>query len=421
MRRQRPFLFLLGLGLLLSFSNGMSISSCHADQNDFLNTASRLGNGIFIQSFEVSRHFMKQDPLDSSFFVKRRENQDEESSKSYRYEEQSPLSWNLGVAYSNINTSPSVTDPALNNSLFTGVVGLEWSVSPEFEASALIDIDTIPQEDYRHGAAILKFSYELPLKKLSKSQTRKIASENNEDNEDEEEDTEYDSKDASQFYKKLREKKLKRLERIEKTVKESRSPASEILAKREEEEGRLLYPYFKFTYFLGFQTHMTLDKTFRSPSRNGLSATQQSLNQYQQGPEILFSPSKPWKFLAAFHYCYYSGSVTSFLSNMEVGQSSRIGIAAGGGWSPFLNQILTFPDYTLDAGVEWDFSEKEKLNFYFNRTVYQALTQDPTIAISPTYFRNIGEKWRVGLGASVILGAPNSTLFSGSADLTFKL
>lgn len=409
MGRQSSFYLVVLVELLLPFGLGMGGSVCFAHPDDRIRSNTRLGSGVFVQSLEMAQHFKKQDHLDSNFFVKKREEQ-EDPRQGYQFEEASPLSWNLGVAYSNINSSLTPSTPTSNNTLLTGVVGLKWKVNSAFETSALVDIDSIPQEDYRHGAAVIQFSFTLALKKLSNGQARQIASIQDANDEDLQ-DSESDAQDASLYYKKLREMRLKNLEKMEKRARELRSPASEVLASREAEEDAVLYPYFKFTYSLGFHTHL----------RNGESDTQQTLNQYQHGPEMIYSPVKKWKFLAAFHYCYYSANVTSFLGNLGIGQSQRVGLAAVGGWSPFVNQILTLPAYTLDAGAEWDFSEKEKISFYLNQTSYQAATQASTFTISPTYFRDLGEKWRVGVGASAILGVPNSTLFSGSADVLFKL
>jgi hypothetical protein len=399
-----------GLFVLLALA---PIQAFAAFENIFQSTT-RYGPGVLLQSLELKKHFSKERLDENNFFVKKRDIA--AAGDSEEAQRQAPLWWTVGFGYSLLTSG--VTDH-----LLTGTLGLGWEDDTDWSFSFLANVDSIPTEEYRHGAAQFSLGYLFHLGKKEGENNRNPASVSQNTPEEDEEEDEYDPSDAVQFYRAQRKANQKQFEKRRDRVIASAPPSLE--DEEEAEEDRLPedveFPTLRVKAQIGFGHHLSLTKIRRAGDLQGVDMPSVGISQLWYGPTFEYQPKDELKYSLAVNFYSYGDGFEFFSQTLDLGTSARQPLFAVGGWSPYANQILSFPKFTIDEMLEWKLNERDRLLIALNQTFFAAADLGFTLIGNPYFYRDFSRKWRGGIGAAVIISSSDSPLFSASIELKYKL
>ena len=394
-----------GLSLLVLFvASTLFPSVCLSNDENLLTSSTLVGPGVIGQSFQAFRYF----PM--------------EVRETSRHRNFHPLQWQLGVGYQRSESPALGPDPAIVDSLILGNLGLKWEPIVPLKAGMNLVFASLPEESYGVGLALFEFEYSISIKSDLPPAVRKpshVSPKKPETSLDDELEDEYDPNDAQQYY------------RHERKVKTRRRPASALIDDIPDElendedyeeddfirwrkKRTLPFPQIKLAYHLGLGGHLQQQKTFRRVSLAGVSPSQQSIGQFQNGLDIAYWPKSTARYQLGVYTYLYSGNVTGILSQLEMDSFRRQPLVARSGLSPYTNQLLAFPSWTFDQSAHWALKNGDSFELEFNESLYASSQQPLSYGFSPSYTRVIDKNWRASLSATVILGGISPPLFSGS-------
>lgn len=331
-----------------------------------------LGAGIITQRFEISRLVERPRVGEGTYFLKKREQESAlvKINKSYL-----PLSWTLGAGFTLLSTPALGTIPEINDTVFFLSGGLDWTPFPTFNITLDLNIDSIGAENYNHGAFLFKFWKTFSLHPKAPDQPP----------------VDYDGTEAGQFYERQLTEKQKAL-----ALKRKAALVGEDEIREEEEKEAQPFPKIKMGILLGFGEHLVAGKVYRQPRRQALTE-EQRLFQNQMGAEFVYLPREGVDLSLGVNVFLYSSVVDSYLSYLEMGTLQRVPLFAKTGWAGSTNQMLSLPAVSIDQALEIQVSEREKLGIFINESVYASIQQNVMISLTPSYLRNLGKGWKVGL------------------------
>lgn len=374
-------------------------------KNDLFESHTFFAPQVFLQSVQLFRHFIQPDEMDNNGILRRQADTTEPD--VYVRQEPSKLSWNLGFAYGRTFSPAAGAFPNIVDYYFTGTGGLIWELSKPVTLRFDTSVDSMPTESYLHGVFAFRGEYDISFKKKIKAELREL--ENYAEG--------YDPQDARQYYRRIRDEKLKEKEDEFRKV-------SRMIAQQEEEtseEDRRTFPHLKIGLGLLLNQHLLQGRSFFRVS--GWSPTSDRyLFHLGHALEVTYYHQPMLAFKATMILHLYTGNVNAFVQSLESNLGSRQAVWMTQGWSPFANQMLSFPFMTFDESVEWRINEKSRLNFGLNQTTYAEATQTFTLSFGPSYTRDFSKKWVGTLGAYLtLLGlAPNPGI-SGMLEVGYKL
>ncbi len=373
-----------------------------SEDENYLTSLTTVGSTFISQFLGINGRFPKVDDRRSDFFALRHdaESEKERLAELGRKTKPSPLTWNLGIAYTNLRSPAEGIDPSLNESILSGQLGIGWKFSTEWQINLSIGLDGNGYENYGHGFANFRFEYFFPLHSNVRTiQDEKPVSEN----------------DASEYYQSEREKKMKSLEKQWRL---------ELLESDEQElnENRKLniFPQIRIAYNFGFNSHTVDEKEVRVPSKKSVTSQNMRMYQYQYGPEITYSPKLGDSYKFMISYFTYNNDVDQFVSLLDIGNVARYPIFPSNGISVSANQLFSYPSWFFGTSGSWRLDYKSFLELNLGLTTYSASNQTSTYAINPVYIYNFKRKFQFMLGAGFVFGT-NASLISSVVGLNIKL
>lgn len=307
-------------------------------EKDVATSTTNAGAGIFIQSLQVTRHFMGgKTPI--------------------------PLAWATEFAYSRFSFQSSNDHPSsFSEDAFGANLGLLWEAPRKWEASFKVGANTIPQEKYSNIGLLVRVEKAIPVhRKTSRSHFEKG------------------------------------------------SFLSELLDSSQSDEQEVI-----FSMDFGDNQHL-----IQVPHQNSVL-----LGQYFVGPEISWMIHPDMGFTLKTSFFYYTQNVDYFISLLgseddELRQVTGASAVNSGG--AVVNQLLTFPQFSIDIGFSFPVSDHESCELNFNRMSYSSQSQAPTYTLSPMYHYTFKETLRVGLGINTTVGSGNQPYWSGSLEINCKI
>ena len=275
-KREGTAAFFIGMACLLWADGGSN--QCIASEENALTSFSGIGQGFVTQSFGIAGHFPPTDEVAGNPFLERKG--DEVEIGANKKQRTSPLTWNLGFGYSFLSSPATKIDPQVNDDELSGQLGFGWEISSRVMTRLEVGVDAFPEETVRHGWATVRFEYLVSLgggkSKRHVEEDAEAADESTDSN---------NSNDASSYYQKQREKRMKEVEKKWKLELANSNEAEE-----EDKRIRNTYPQLKLSYILGFNSDSIQAKLARVPSKASVPSQSMTMNQYQYGPEIAYSP-----------------------------------------------------------------------------------------------------------------------------------
>jgi hypothetical protein len=292
-------------------------------------------------------------------------------------------------------------------------------------------LDRVDSESYQYSAVGTRLEYILVFQSSQKSRSSQLRSKKpgsgrpvdqdggEEDDSDleakESADSSFDPSDAVSYYQHQRKRKMEKLEKDYRRIA-SDSDWDEDLGLREDAADR--FPNLKIAYNLHCALHgLTPHAYTRIPALGSLSQSM-TLSEYQNGPELIYSPSERWSFRGGATFSTYNGSVDTFLSRLEIGN-----VLQSIGLVPVENRFMTFPQITYLGTIDFHLNDHKSFQFVAAYTTYKSATQGDTIEASPSYATDLSKKWTliVGLDALYsIVASLNPLSFLGRAQLSYR-
>lgn len=359
---------------------GSGMASAQDDPNRF-SSFTGVASGLFVQSLELTRHFVVENPESSASML----NDDQKLAlglEQGRYQIL-PITWSLGVgygsSYSGGSSLATSANPALTDQMWFGTGALHGEIGQDWSWGARLNYDQISSESYQHGMLLLNAAYEFPVSALAFWKTWQENEDDDSENVLDEETAstdsrDYDLDDARQYYQYQR-----RMQAVGRSAKE-----------------QPFIPKLQIQYVLGFDLYQA----------SGANATGTPLYGYMQGPLLSYLPNARWKFNFGAYLYRYTSSVDSFVSNIQGAATFRESILSWGGWSGFANNTLVLASSILTTSATYVWDDKNTTELRFNRVAYATSGVNPTYGISPFYQRKFGERWSGNISAQVTLGAP---------------
>ncbi|MEO5970077.1 MAG: hypothetical protein ABIQ95_09130 [Bdellovibrionia bacterium] len=377
----------------LIFSHLCSFTA-YGGREDEASSLTGVGAGIIAQSFEISRHFVRPDNIEGSYFLKARDKNSILAKKEKVY---LPLSWMLGGGFTYLASPAIGRYPDINDGVISLKGGLEWTLVPTFTLSMDLDIDNNTAENYNHGAVLFKFWKTFSLHSRSPADSTGG----------------YDSSEADQYYERQWSQKQKALALKKKAITSEDEET-------EEGEGFAQFPEIQMGLILGFGEHLVGGKTYRRALVDPLREDQR-LFQNRTGLEITYFPKEGLTLKLGGNIFYYNINVDTYLQYLEIRPLQRIPLFAQTGWSSSTNQLLTFPSLSFDQSLEFEVNEKEMFELFINESTYASNQQETTISASPRYTRELGKGWKVSVAPFVGLILKTGLVISGMVQVGYDL
>jgi len=406
---------------------------------DAISSSTAVNSGYFIESLFVHKHFAALQDADESFFSRHRDTSDEEPDeltvvpvdgkkpkkppkpKAERLVEKkkdepfqpSGLSWELGYAYASplvLAQQPvGVVAPTSSLDSQSIVAGLDWEALPELDMGMDVQIDTLPNQDYRHGRITLRFEYLVPVGMSAERQSALAKLREGQEQGDE--------TDARAYY-------LNRADSSGHTLRNTRylggyhkkgtpPPSSTYSDDNEDPESvsslqkqlQGTYPNLKMALVFSFDRHILQTPTF------------QAMNQFELGPDLNLDLSADTRFHLLAFYSGYSTSVQSFSAQLPVSPGISI-ILPASSFSAFQPQFLAYPTFVFEEGVSHDLNDAWTIEFYANQVFYALSGESPVVGLAPMIFFSPSSHWTVGLGGDLLLGG-SGTSGAGILNLSY--
>jgi hypothetical protein len=181
------------------------------------------------------------------------------------------------------------------------------------------------------------------------------------------------------------------------------------------------YPNLRVAYHFGFGRHSVQSHVLRRVSRLGTSSLDTSLDQYRNGPEVIYSPTERWSFRVSASFYSYSDNVDSFFMNLDALPGFNPNGVVNGRSSALTGQIFVLPSFVVEGSIDWHASDSDSFAFNLSQVSYSSSVQTNTLGMNPVYLRDLGKQWRLGLGTTFTMSANSSLSVLGSMDLIHRL
>jgi hypothetical protein len=381
----------------------------------------------------------------------------------------SGFAWEAGYAFTWPATSATTGATGATGSMIahSGHIGMSYAVGPNWEVSADVDGDIIPDQSYGHGHFGLRIETFVPLFSLPKEPEPKMPVIGNADQVNDPEDrldpdegppganpapivNAGEERDARAYYFKKRKRRQEVREdlRYRGRYRKKDEPDGMIAGKHgnsgplvetgprptdsvyphydDDEEPpppppkklppEPLYPHLTIALILGADQHVRdlgAELSLTSPLSSG-----EEMSGLSVGGEVAYQHDAGTRFHVLGVVSSYSRKISTFLTGLPSAEALSF-IMPSSVVAALQPHFLAFPGLLFEEGASHELNGKWRLGIALNQVVYAASGSGVGLGFAPAATYTITKRWSAGLGAGVCVGGPASGTVVGLLNVGY--